>query len=78
MKISEYLYRYKAFVSAAYDGDTVTADIDLGLEAVEPDQCAGGTRRGARVFGIRLQVFVLRRRASQLTFFQKDHLWSMA
>ncbi len=25
------LYHYKAFVTAVYDGDTVTVDIDLGL-----------------------------------------------
>lgn len=25
------LYRYKAIITAVYDGDTVTADIDLGL-----------------------------------------------
>jgi micrococcal nuclease len=34
MKNSNYLYHYKAFISAAYDGDTVTADIDLGLKTV--------------------------------------------
>jgi micrococcal nuclease len=34
MKNSGYLYHYRAFISAAYDGDTVTADIDLGLKTV--------------------------------------------
>jgi len=34
MKTSEYLYHYKALVTAAYDGDTVTADIDLGLKTI--------------------------------------------
>ena len=32
MKNKSFLYHYKAFISAAYDGDTVTADIDLGLK----------------------------------------------
>lgn len=26
-----YLYYYKAYVKSVYDGDTITADIDLGL-----------------------------------------------
>lgn len=34
MKDQSFLYHYKAFISAAYDGDTVTADIDLGLKTV--------------------------------------------
>jgi micrococcal nuclease len=34
MKNSDYLYHYKAFISDAYDGDTVTADIDLGLKTI--------------------------------------------
>jgi hypothetical protein len=34
MKKTAFLYHYKAFISAAYDGDTVTADIDLGLRTV--------------------------------------------
>lgn len=34
MKTNDYLYHYKAFISAAYDGDTVTADIDLGLKTI--------------------------------------------
>jgi len=33
-KDSSFLYHYKAFISAAYDGDTVTADIDLGLKII--------------------------------------------
>jgi hypothetical protein len=28
MKKTAFLYHYKAFISAAYDGDTVTADLD--------------------------------------------------
>jgi len=34
MKDQSFLYHYKAFISAAYDGDTVTADIDLGLKTI--------------------------------------------
>jgi micrococcal nuclease len=28
---SDFLYRYKAVITDVYDGDTVTADIDLGM-----------------------------------------------
>ena len=31
MKNANYLYHYNAKVTAAYDGDTITVDIDLGL-----------------------------------------------
>lgn len=31
MKNTDYLYHYRALVTAAYDGDTITVDIDLGL-----------------------------------------------
>ena len=34
MKDKTFLYHYKAQVTAAYDGDTVTVDIDLGLKTV--------------------------------------------
>ena len=34
MKNEEYLYHYKALITAAYDGDTVTAELDLGLKTV--------------------------------------------
>ncbi len=34
MKNDEYLYHYNARITAAYDGDTVTAEIDLGLKTV--------------------------------------------
>jgi micrococcal nuclease len=30
-KNTDYLYHYNAMVTAAYDGDTITVDIDLGL-----------------------------------------------
>ncbi|VGO22717.1 thermonuclease family protein [Pontiella sulfatireligans] len=33
MKNEDYLYHYKALITAAYDGDTVTAELDLGLKA---------------------------------------------
>jgi micrococcal nuclease len=33
-KDNSFLYHYKAFISSAYDGDTVTADIDLGLKTI--------------------------------------------
>jgi micrococcal nuclease len=32
MKNADWLYHYKALITAAYDGDTVTAEIDLGLK----------------------------------------------
>ena len=32
MKNKSYLYHYKALITAAYDGDTVTADVDLGMK----------------------------------------------
>jgi len=32
MKDKSYLYHYKALVTSAYDGDTITVDIDLGLK----------------------------------------------
>ncbi|WP_372846761.1 thermonuclease family protein [Pontiella sp.] len=32
MKNADWLYHYKARVTAAYDGDTVTVEIDLGLK----------------------------------------------
>ena len=34
MKDQSFLYHYKAMVTAAYDGDTITVDIDLGLKTV--------------------------------------------
>ncbi len=30
--MENYLYRYKAFVTKVYDGDTITVEIDLGLK----------------------------------------------
>ena len=30
--MKKYLYRYNAFVSSVYDGDTITVEIDLGLK----------------------------------------------
>ena len=52
MKTNDYLYHYKAFISAAYDGDTVTADIDqpsprlrltsLGLKETARHSLGGG------------------------------------
>ncbi len=32
MKSADYLYHYRALVTAAYDGDTITVEIDLGLK----------------------------------------------
>lgn len=32
MKTNDYLYHYKALVTDAYDGDTITVEIDLGLK----------------------------------------------
>lgn len=32
VKMEKTLYHYKAFVTAVYDGDTITVDIDLGLK----------------------------------------------
>lgn len=32
MKNAKWLYHYRALIVAAYDGDTVTAEIDLGLK----------------------------------------------
>lgn len=32
MKTDEYLYHYTALITAVYDGDTVTAEIDLGIK----------------------------------------------
>lgn len=32
MKTADWLFHYKARVTAVYDGDTVTVDIDLGLK----------------------------------------------
>jgi len=32
MKTNDYLYHYKALVTGAYDGDTITVEIDLGLK----------------------------------------------
>ena len=34
MKNEDSLYHYRALITAAYDGDTVTAEIDLGLKTV--------------------------------------------
>ena len=34
MKNEISLYHYRALITAAYDGDTVTAEIDLGLKTV--------------------------------------------
>ena len=34
MKNKDSLYHYRALITAAYDGDTVTAEIDLGLKTV--------------------------------------------
>ncbi|MBI9019818.1 MAG: thermonuclease family protein [Verrucomicrobia bacterium] len=34
MKDQSLLYHYMALITAAYDGDTVTADIDLGLKTI--------------------------------------------
>ena len=34
MKDANWLYHYKALITAAYDGDTVTAEIDLGLKTL--------------------------------------------
>jgi len=34
MKDKTFLYHYRALVTAAYDGDTITVDIDLGLKTV--------------------------------------------
>ena len=33
MKNEDYLYHYKALITDAYDGDTVTAELELGLKA---------------------------------------------
>jgi len=32
MKNNDYLYHYTALITAVYDGDTVTAELDLGLK----------------------------------------------
>ncbi len=32
MKTNDYLYHYRALVTGAYDGDTITVEIDLGLK----------------------------------------------
>ncbi|MDF7801861.1 thermonuclease family protein [Pontiellaceae bacterium B1224] len=32
MKNADYLYHYRALVTDAYDGDTITVEIDLGLK----------------------------------------------
>ncbi|MDF7825866.1 thermonuclease family protein [Pontiellaceae bacterium B12227] len=32
MKTNDYLYHYKALVTGAYDGDTITVEIDVGLK----------------------------------------------
>ncbi|MDZ8119537.1 thermonuclease family protein [Pontiella agarivorans] len=32
MKTADWLFHYKALVTAVYDGDTITVDIDLGLK----------------------------------------------
>ncbi len=34
MKNKDYLYHYRALITSAYDGDTVTAEIDLGLKTM--------------------------------------------
>lgn len=34
MKNADWLYHYKALVTDAYDGDTITVEIDLGLKTV--------------------------------------------
>lgn len=34
MKDKSFLYHYNAMVIAAYDGDTITVDIDLGLKTI--------------------------------------------
>ena len=34
MKNEKWLYHYKALITAVYDGDTVTAEIDLGLKTM--------------------------------------------
>jgi len=38
MKLNESLYYYTAIVNEVYDGDTITVDIDLGLEVWLRDQ----------------------------------------
>jgi micrococcal nuclease len=32
MQNEDYLYHYRALITAVYDGDTVTAEIDMGLK----------------------------------------------
>jgi len=34
MKNEKWLYHYKALITAVYDGDTVTAELDLGMKTM--------------------------------------------
>lgn len=64
------LYRYRAVITEVYDGDTVTADIDLGfntwrrgeklrLEGIDTPEVRGASRPAGLIARDRLRALVL-------------------